>query len=205
MLQVTYITSFRTSKITTLKFSASNMSSFTQKLFRTKILDRDIMKTELKRCLSTLDLILIGIGSVVGGGMYVLIGTLLRNTTGPATILSFLIAGLASGLSAWCYAEFGARVPKAGSAYIYTYLTIGELAAFVIGWNLVLEQVIGIAAVARCFMSYVNEVFNNFFSEKTPEVLVAHDFDPYSVAVLLIVGILVCAGKIRWLVLKNHQ
>ena len=88
------------------------------------MLERDVMKTELRRCLSALDLILVGIGSMVGGGMYVLIGSLLRSTTGPATVLSFLIAGVVSGLSAWCYAEFGARVPKAGSAYVYTYLTV---------------------------------------------------------------------------------
>ena len=100
------------------------MNSLTQKLFRTKILERDLMATELKRCLSTLDLVLIGMGSMLGSGMYVLIGVIIRTITGPATFISFLMAGVASGLSAWCYAEFGARVPKAGSAYIYTYLTV---------------------------------------------------------------------------------
>ena len=153
------------------------------------------MRTELKRCLSTLDLILVGIGTMGGVGMYVLIGTVLKNTTGPAAVVSFLIAGLVSGLSAWCYAEFGARVPKAGSAYVYTYLTVGKLAAFVIGWNLVLEHVIGVAAVARCFMSYVNEIRNNFFHEKTPDSLLEHDFDPYSVLILLLVAALVCSSE----------
>ena len=170
-------------------------NTFLQKLFRTKILEQDLMKTDLRRCLSTLDLILVGVGSMVGGGMYVLIGTLLRSTSGPATVLAFLVAGIVSGLSAWCYAEFGARVPKAGSAYVYTYLTVGELAAFVIGWNLVLEHVIGVAAVARCFMSYVNEISNNFFYTKTPDSLVEYDFDPYSVVVLILIASLVCSGE----------
>ena len=114
---------------------------------------------------------------------------------GPAIVLSFFIAGITSGLSAWCYAEFGTRVPRAGSAYIYTYLTIGELAAFVIGWNLVLEHVIGAAAIVRGLLGYINEITNDRVEESIPKALGDSGFNPYTTIFVVFMCILVCIGE----------
>ncbi|XP_056135604.1 cationic amino acid transporter 4 [Lampris incognitus] len=134
---------------------------FCQRVNRLKTLDNDIMATSLKRCLSTFDLTLMGVGGMVGSGLYVLTGTVARDMVGPAVILSFLFAGVASLLAAFCYAEFGARIPKTGSAYMFTYVSVGEIWAFLIGWNVVLENMIGGAAVARAWSGYLDSIFDH--------------------------------------------
>ena len=133
---------------------------------------------------------------MVGGGMYVLTGELAAAITGPAVILSFFLAGVASGLSAWCYAEFGSQIPKAGSAYIYTYLTIGEFAAFVIGWNLILEHVIGAAAVVRGLLGYIDEISNNVLVDALPTLMQRNDFDPYTAIIIFALCVIVCLGEL---------
>ncbi|XP_030758734.1 cationic amino acid transporter 4 [Sitophilus oryzae] len=146
------------------------MSGICTKMNRTKQLPSDVMETPLNRCLNTFDITLLGVGHMVGAGIYVLTGTVAKDIAGPGIILSFLLAGLASLLSALCYAEFGTRVPKAGSAYVYTYISIGEFWAFVIGWNILLEHMIGAASVARAWSGYVDSLFAGVISNTTMSI-----------------------------------
>lgn len=104
---------------------------------------------------------------MVGAGIYVLTGTVARDIAGPAIVLSFLLAAFVSTLAALCYAEFGTRVPKAGSAYIYTYVSIGEFWAFVIGWNILLEHMLGAASVARAWSGYVDALLGGYIANTT--------------------------------------
>ncbi|XP_032809704.1 cationic amino acid transporter 4 [Petromyzon marinus] len=172
-----------------------------QRMARTKTLDADLMETSLTRCLSTLDLTLLGLGGMVGSGLYVLTGTVAKSMAGPAVIISFLLAGLASMLAALCYAEFGARAPRAGSAYLYTYMTMGEVWAFMIGWNVVLEYMIGGAAVARAWSGYFDAIFEHKIQNFTlthvaswDVPFLAHYPDFLACGILFIATILVSFG-----------
>src|SRR5881296_4784388 len=122
-------------------------------LFRTKNLDRMFADSEepgqkLKKALGAFDVVMLGIGAIVGAGIFATIGTAAagdatRPGAGPALILSFIVTGIACGFAALCYAEFAAMIPVSGSAYTYAYATLGELIAWIIGWDLIIEYAVG--------------------------------------------------------------
>src|SRR3954465_15680437 len=116
----------------------------------------------LRRVLGPLQLTSLGVGAVIGTGIFVLTGIAAHERAGPAMILSFVVAGVACAPAALCYAEFASMAPVAGSAYTYAYTTLGELFAWIIGWDLVLEYAVGAATVANGWSSYFQKVLAKF-------------------------------------------
>ena len=142
--------------------------SVTSRLFRTKsieqfLADADRPEHRLKKTLTAWDLTALGIGAIIGTGIFVLIGTAIvgdahRPGAGPGIVLSFILSGLTCALAALCYAEFSAMIPVAGSAYTYSYATLGEFLAWLTGWNLILEYGVACVAVAIGWSGYFNNL-----------------------------------------------
>lgn len=132
-------------------------------LFKTKSLEQLVSDVEhsgraLKRSLTAWDLTLLGIGAIIGTGIFVLTGTAAANQAGPAIMMSYLAAGLACTFAALCYAEFASMIPVAGSAYTYAYATLGEIVAWMIGWDLILEYAVGSMTVAIGWSGYMQRL-----------------------------------------------
>ena len=126
-----------------------------KQLFRTRTLKHeDYADSGLKRCLSAFDLTLLGIGAIIGTGIFVLTGIAAANQAGPAVVLSFIIAGVACAFAALAYAELAASLGGCGSAYGYSYSAFGEFIAWMIGWTLLLEYGMSVAAVANGWAGY---------------------------------------------------
>jgi APA family basic amino acid/polyamine antiporter len=123
----------------------------------------------LKRSLGAVDLIALGIGAIIGTGIFVLTGRAAEANAGPAVALSFVLAGIASAFAGLCYAEMASMIPIAGSAYTYAYATMGELIAWIIGWDLVLEYLVGAATVSVGWSGYVGAFVKQILGFELPK------------------------------------
>ncbi|MEJ7716814.1 MAG: amino acid permease [Thermoleophilaceae bacterium] len=169
---------------------------------RRKTVDEALATTEeegagLRRDLGRLDVVVIGVGVIIGAGIFVLTGQAAAENAGPAITLSFVVAGIVSGLAALCYAELAAMVPVAGSAYTFSYVTLGEILAFMVGWDLILEFTVGSATVAVGAGGYLNETLSGLFGLSLPDAITAPPGEggvvnvPAIVVVLLLTAVLV--------------
>jgi len=157
-------------------------------LFATKPISRIIAEAEetgehtLKKALSALDLTMLGIGAIIGTGIFVLTGQAAGKHAGPAVIISMILAGIVSAFAALCYSEFAASVPISGSAYAYGYGTLGEFVAWIIGWDLILEYAFGAATVAVGWSGYVVSLFRDTLGINYPISLSKGPFDEITLA-----------------------
>jgi APA family basic amino acid/polyamine antiporter len=146
--------------------------SATSRLFATKSVDELRAHAEqdhgLKRALSAVDLVMLGIGAIIGTGIFVLTGRAAAANAGPAVALSFTVAGVASAFAGLCYSEMASMIPIAGSAYTYSYATMGELVAWIIGWDLILEYLVASAAVSVGWSGYVVAFLHDTFGVDLP-------------------------------------
>jgi APA family basic amino acid/polyamine antiporter len=165
-------------------------------LFITKPVERLVADTkdegsQLRRAVGLLDLTALGIGAVIGTGIFVILGEAIGDA-GPAIVLSFVLAGVTCAFSALSYAELASAIPVSGSAYTYSYATMGELAAWIIGWDLILEYGVSIAAVAVGWGQYFNELLDTLFGITLPDAIASAPGDGGTVnvpAVFLIVAV----------------
>jgi APA family basic amino acid/polyamine antiporter len=171
-------------------------------LLRTKSIEQSIDDTQdkengLKRALGPLELVVFGVGVIIGTGIFVLTGEAAGTLAGPAIALSFVAAGIACGLAALCYAEFASTVPVAGSAYTFSYASLGELVAWIIGWDLILELALGAATVASGWSDYFRVVCDETLGINLPAwVDGAHHNLVAALLVLAITAVLLLGVKI---------
>src|SRR6266481_8227525 len=124
----------------------------------------------LKRALGATNLVSLGIGAIIGAGIFVLTGAAAAQFAGPAIVLSFILAGIGCAFAGLCYAEFASLIPIAGSAYTYGYATLGEIFAWIIGWDLILEYAFGAATVASGWAGTVNSFLQDFGIHIPPQL-----------------------------------
>lgn len=169
-----------------------------KQLFRRKPIAPNSHHTTLHRCLTSMDLILLGIGAIIGAGVFVLTGVAAATSAGPAIIISYFVAGLACLFAALSYAELAASVGGCGSAYSYSYASFGELTAWIVGWNLVLEYALCVSSISIGWSGYMNN-FLQAIGIHLPHALINNPFEGGFInlpAVLIIaaLALLLCGG-----------
>lgn len=174
---------------------------FITSLTRRKTVDFIPSDSPFKRCMNVFDLTALGVGSLIDAGLYVVVGQLAHSVAGPAIILSFMIAAIASLLAGLCYAEFSSRVNRAGSGYIYTYVAMGEIFAFLTGWCMITEYILSAASLAAACSEYINFLSNGsvykYFMEEFGvwhEPALASFPDLLAFALVVIAVLIICLG-----------
>jgi APA family basic amino acid/polyamine antiporter len=168
-------------------------------IMRTKSIEQSIRDTEepefeLRKALGPVDLIVFGIGVIIGTGIFVLTGVAAQNFAGPAISLSFVFSGIACALAALCYAEFASTVPVAGSAYTFSYASIGEFFAWIIGWDLILEFTVGAATVSVGWSQYFNRILESFFGVSFPPAIAGEVVNLPAAAIALLLTVILVIG-----------
>ena len=168
-------------------------------LLRTKTIEASMAAAEepdhhLKRRLTALDLVVFGVGVVIGAGIFTVTGRAAQQYAGPAVILSFILAAVVCAFAAMCYAEFASTVPVSGSAYTFSYATLGEFIAWVIGWDLVLELMLGASVVAQGWSAYVEILLGRFGIDVPAAVAPGSHFDLGAFLLVAVLALLVAKG-----------
>lgn len=166
------------------------------------IKEADESPNKLKRTLTALDVTAVGVGAIIGAGIFVLTGVAAAVKAGPAVVISFIVAGMACAFAALCYSELASTIPISGSAYTYSYATLGELIAWVIGWDLILEYAVGAIAVSIGWSGYLVELLSSAGIYLPPEITNAPGSAPGAIinlpavlVVLFLTGLLVLGTK----------
>lgn len=167
-------------------------------LFRKKTVGPTFFHSSLKRCMNVVDVTFLGTGHIIGAGIWIMSGKIL-NETGPGMILSYVFSGIVAFLAALSYAEFGGRIPKAGSVYSYGYITMGEFWAFLVGWDLLLETILGAAALAVAWSRYLDMLLPNSKSismvrDMTVTNIVSERVDYVAAALIITLCIFILLG-----------
>src|SRR3978361_2150790 len=147
------------------------MGLFTKKSLSTLMAAEPESEKGLKRTLTAGNLVALGIGAIIGAGLFVRTAAAAAQNAGPSVTLGFIVAAIGCGLAGLCYAEFSSSIPIAGSAYTYSYATMGELIAWIIGWDLVLEYAVGAATVAVSWSGYVASLCKDFGVILSPRLM----------------------------------